>query len=405
VAVVATLVFPTAMTAAGQVADRKPPSVPDDQRVTRVTRTAVTMAWSAARDNVGVAGYRIYLGNRRIATTTRRSFTYRGLRCGRRYVVGLTAFDHAGNASALRFARGAVRTRRCASAAPPAPPPAPPETPASVFLAPNGADGNPCTRARPCASFQKGYDVAAPGAVVELAAGSYTSTSLNGASKVGGRVVFRPAVGAGVTVSREIRTNGVDHVEFQGMAIPAGIYISGSPSNSSDDITFRGASIRTLFVRNSNGFNLIGGDVGGTCDGTSATIGSGSRAYRVRNVLIEGVRFHDITRGCDAGAHVECLFIQETSGLTMRNTTFTNCGVLDVYLNAIGGGGDPDGVIFEGNSFGRTDGGFYTMETGDSEIRLIRNRFGQGIVAGPRTTGCGNQVISGRFPAPLLKAC
>ena len=55
------------------------------------------MSWSAASDNVGVAGYSVYLNGTKVATMTATSHTYTGLVCGSTYTVGLEAFDAAGN--------------------------------------------------------------------------------------------------------------------------------------------------------------------------------------------------------------------------------------------------------------------------------------------------------------------
>ncbi len=86
---------------------------------------------------------------------------------------------------------------------PPPPPQPPPLPPASVFLSPLGSDANPCTQAQPCRSFNRAYRVAASGAAVEVAAGSYGGETLNpDASKSSAAdVIFRPASGADVTVT------------------------------------------------------------------------------------------------------------------------------------------------------------------------------------------------------------
>jgi hypothetical protein len=358
--------------------DHSPPNVPDNQHVTQRTRTLIAMSWNASTDNVGVTGYALYINRVWVANTAGTSFAYTGLRCGIKYRVGLVAYDAAGNVSSILGAEGPVKTSACPPStkkpvkkvqpkkpvtkpqpAKPAPLPPPLSTaPASVFLSPSGSDSSPCTKGAPCATISRAYQVSRLGAVVELAGGTYSSGTISGPSKTGaGVVTFRPAAGAAVTVTGELRTTGQDHLNFESIAFTGGIYISGSSNaDGSDDVTFRTSSIRTLFVRNGDGFNLVGGDVGGTCDGTSGTIGSGDSAFRVSHVLIDGVRFHDITRACNPTSHVECLFVQELSYLTIQNSTFANCDIMDIFFHAIGGGHDPDHVVLKGNHFGKTGG-------------------------------------------------
>ena len=69
----------------------------------------------------------------------------------------------------------------------------------SVFLSPAGNDGSNCSAAAPCRTLDRGYHAAAPGAVVQLAAGSYPGgniTSDASKSAATSRVVLAPAPGA-----------------------------------------------------------------------------------------------------------------------------------------------------------------------------------------------------------------
>ena len=193
-----------------------------------------------------------------------------------------------------------------------------------------------------------------------MAGGSYGGESLSAAAKSGtGRVVFRPASGATVTMTGEFRLTGQNHIELQNMTV-GGMYLTGG----ANDIVFQGVNTSTLYFRVVSNISLLGGSVGGTCMGYSATVGSGVKTGRAVNILIDGVHFHDITRDCNASAHVECLFVQESSYVTIQNSSFTNCGIMDVYVHEIGGGGDPDHIIIQNNSFATTtDGGFYALVT------------------------------------------
>jgi hypothetical protein len=52
-------------------------------------------------------------------------------------------------------------------------------SPATRYVAPTGADGAACTASAPCKSFDRAYQVAQPGDVVEVADGTYGSQTVN----------------------------------------------------------------------------------------------------------------------------------------------------------------------------------------------------------------------------------
>ncbi|MET8037778.1 discoidin domain-containing protein [Streptomyces sp. NPDC005345] len=85
--------------------DTVPPTAPGNLRVTAVSDTSVTLAWSASTDNVGVTGYRIRrftganatpIGTAAANTTT---FTVTGLTASTSYTFDVQALDAAGSVS------------------------------------------------------------------------------------------------------------------------------------------------------------------------------------------------------------------------------------------------------------------------------------------------------------------
>ena len=91
-------------------ADTKAPTAPEKVAVTDVTTTTAKVTWAASTDNVGVAGYNVYLNgsetpvnSETLVTDTEYSLT--DLTAATNYSVTVTAVDAAGNAS-----EGAVRT-------------------------------------------------------------------------------------------------------------------------------------------------------------------------------------------------------------------------------------------------------------------------------------------------------
>ena len=117
------------------VSDKQPPSVPQAQRITGTGQTTIDMAWSASTDNVRATGYELWLDDVKVGTTTGTTYTYSGLSCGTTHMVGLVAFDAAGNRSDRAAASGPASTSACPAPAPlpstnpPAPAPVPPSNP------------------------------------------------------------------------------------------------------------------------------------------------------------------------------------------------------------------------------------------------------------------------------------
>ena len=91
-------------------ADTTAPSVPTRLKGTAVSGTQINLTWIASTDNVGVAGYTVYLNNSPLATTTGISFQHTGLTPGATYSYRVSAFDAAGNNSALTPTAVSVRT-------------------------------------------------------------------------------------------------------------------------------------------------------------------------------------------------------------------------------------------------------------------------------------------------------
>ncbi|HEX3792548.1 MAG TPA: discoidin domain-containing protein [Pseudonocardiaceae bacterium] len=84
----------------GGSSDTQPPSVPSGLHVTAHTSGSVSLAWTAATDNVGVTGYRVFQGGNQVGSTAATSFTVSGLNPATSYTFAVSAQDAAGNSSA-----------------------------------------------------------------------------------------------------------------------------------------------------------------------------------------------------------------------------------------------------------------------------------------------------------------
>ena len=82
--------------------DKEAPTVPSDLKVTDITDTTVKIEWKASKDNVGVAGYEIFVNDKSIGTVNSDVLTAEvaKLAPNTEYTIKVVAFDKAGNKSA-----------------------------------------------------------------------------------------------------------------------------------------------------------------------------------------------------------------------------------------------------------------------------------------------------------------
>jgi cellulose 1,4-beta-cellobiosidase len=89
--------------------DTTPPTAPTGLTVTGTTSSTVSLAWTAATDNVGVTAYNVYRGGTKVATVTSgTAYTDTGLAASTGYTYTVTAQDAAGNVSAASAAVAAT---------------------------------------------------------------------------------------------------------------------------------------------------------------------------------------------------------------------------------------------------------------------------------------------------------
>jgi hypothetical protein len=79
--------------------DTQPPSAPTNLHSTGTTSSSVSLAWTAATDNVGVAGYDVFNGSTKATSVTGTSATVSGLAASTSYTFTVKARDAAGNVS------------------------------------------------------------------------------------------------------------------------------------------------------------------------------------------------------------------------------------------------------------------------------------------------------------------
>ena len=99
--------------------DTSAPTRPRRLTLANATPTSVTVSWRRSSDNVGVAGYEVYLAGRPTMQTTDTAYTIDSLACNTTFRVGVAAYDTVGFKSGTTWI--SVATAACAPAPPPLP--------------------------------------------------------------------------------------------------------------------------------------------------------------------------------------------------------------------------------------------------------------------------------------------
>ena len=238
-----------------------------------------------------------------------------------------------------------------------------------------GSDGNPCTAAAPCRSFDRAYHAAIPGGTVMVAPGSYGPQKISRDARKSSRahVVFEPAGGAAPAVQR-LDIYG-DHVTVRDMRV-------ATWAASGTDITLRNVRANT-FLTNAHRLSVLGGDVGDyapACAAGSqypamdnATV-SPANGQTPTDVLIKGVTFHDFSSANCPASHMDCLQVAGAIRLTISGNKFYRCQVQDLILT--GDFGAMDDITVERNWFGPTVGGGESLDwnpTRDCPGAIVRH--------------------------------
>jgi chitodextrinase len=374
--------------------DTVAPSTPSGLVVSNPTQTALTLSWTASTDNVGVTSYGHYRNGTLVDSGSTTSYTFTSLTCGTTYTLAVDGADAAGNRS--QKAQTAASTSACTP------------TSANVYMSPSGSDTYPCSQPQPCKTFDRAYDVAAPGATVEVAGGSYPGQTINpDSSKTStSDVVFRPAAGASVTVTGEIEANAA-HFELRDMTIDQINF-----PRSADDITLRNVVNHGMWMQGPSNISIIGGEITcGTCNYHSH-IQNASDGHPPTNILWDGVNFHDWAS--QAGEHVECLQILGGDNVTIRNSIFKNCGTAngglgataDLHIAWVATGTAMTKNVLIQNNFFYPSGNPYEIQMDDyANVDLINNSISGPIMIWDRSgPGTGIDIIGNVMKASTCTA-
>jgi hypothetical protein len=276
----------------------------------------------------------------------------------------------------------------------PEPTPEPEPSGTVLHLSPSGSDSSDCGAAAPCRTLNRAYRVAAPGQTVEMAAGTYSDTtlSLDSSKTSTADVVFQPAPGASVTISPQLHVSA-RHLELRGLHLSSKLWVEASAA----DVTFRNDALKNFDLysegtQSSQDISFIGGSIGPSANENSRIASNGpATSASPRNILIDGVAFHDFTVTPGSEAHVECLQVWAVDGLTIRNSTFRNCAVFDIFLQKLpeGAAATPSNILIENNFFDCCGSGYYAIRMADhpgtswKNVTIRNNSLDKGINPDP----------------------
>ena len=328
---------------------------PGSLRLVGVSGSGLAVQWNGAS---GAASYGVYLNGQKYSDAVNTGYTFNALSCGISYRI--TVDSAAANGSRSERATIVGTTNAC--------------PPASVFLSPSGNDANNCSAQAPCRTLDRGYKAAAPGALVQLAGGSYPGGTIgydpakNGA---GARVTMAPAPGQPVSVTGELMVSA-QHLELRDMTMAGGWQTDASAA----DVLMRNLDSVHLFINSSQQVSVIGGRIG-PFNGAPLSYHpqiAASTATPPRDILIDGVTFHD-WRVASAGQHTECLQIGGGDRITVRNSRFVNCEATgNMHITHYGPPSPVTrNVTIENNFFSTTINGYYSIQAYAVQNLLIRN--------------------------------
>jgi hypothetical protein len=231
-----------------------------------------------------------------------------------------------------------------------------PATAAANVAVSTAGDDSTCVRGnltRACATFNRAYQVAQCGDVVEVAAGAYPWQTFWGPSKTcSSHVVFQPAAGAVVSVDHIQNDGGAGWVEIRNFKLLGRMNL------------YRVHDWRVVRI-DGGSFDLVGTNIvmtgndwgpcysSGTpsCEGQNFLSGSTGNS----NIVIDGDVFHDFVI-TGPGDHFECLYVNGSGGpIVIRNSRFSNCQTYGIYFTSFLPGHEYNGTItLDNNWFGPT---------------------------------------------------
>lgn len=276
------------------------------------------------------------------------------------------------------------------------PPPPPPST--NLLVSAAGNDANPCTQAAPCRSFARAWAVVQNGGTIDVS-GSFGNQFFSGGYQSAQPCLNKTAGFRGLPGNKVRALHfGCGTLTFDGINVDAGATKT------------QGAA----FENGGTPFTFRNGSIGNVVDEKGALVdGDG--------IVFDNVNFHDVVIA-SAGVHSECVYAIAVPGMTVRNSRFRNCAVMDILFTWPDWWNPPPpaygDITLEGNTFGdpvgsccsvyvgNTGPGGNTLAARERRNWTVRNNFFEDapFADGAAVGGvyCGN---TGLAPASWTQPC
>jgi hypothetical protein len=426
----------SASVSAAPAADTIAP-IPPQISVKTASSTTLSIVWTGARDNVGVVGYDVRLGDARPFSTTLERADFKNLGCGRRYGIRVVARDEAGNKSLPGVV--SAWTATCGERSGPQPPgegtpqppppggpaaPPPPAAPVTGALAvsPQGSDKNPCTTTAPCATFNRAYAAAQPGQVVQMMGGTYRSQSIQASaakSSASANVVFQPAPGATVAVSNGALIITAAHVEFHHLQMDQSGCTNTKIAPScpqliiqwpAHDVLIDGLKASRFYITGADHVTIANSDFGPSWD-FHGLIHADTAGHRPHDILLNNGSVHDHwnsnackrSGACLAAHHQGCgPTINDAYNVVEDSMRFYNCEDLGQLVKPYR---FPNQNIVIKNSFFGASYGYYSLDLTsvtsmpNQGLQILNNTFTKGVSITAGTHYAGSTFSGNTVPA------
>jgi hypothetical protein len=331
--------------------EHAPPGAPASVAAADPAEDALTVSWQPA--DVAAVSYGVYVDGKLVASSAQPTFRLGGLGCGKTYAIAVDAVDATGSRSPST--RTTATTSSC-----------------TIRVAPDGSDANPCTRAAPCASFDRAYRLAAPGQTILIGRGTYPAQTIRvDPSKVDAPadVVFRPAPGATVDVAGNLVMYG-SHAVFAGspkhddFKLRKLVNEGTAGPTTSNHVTFENLDGESFGIGPNRDITIRGGDWGPSvacfprgsatdpaswcpADGPYALTGNDGNEGNFENVIgpdgdiasqwperivLDGLTIHDQNSLDLDRLHTGGLFLISGGPITIRNTKFSRNAVYQIQV-------------------------------------------------------------------------
>jgi chitodextrinase len=292
--------------------DTQPPTPPALLTQTDASGTGVSLAWEPSIDDVGVAGYLLYVNGVKAGGTALTMYTVGDLACGTSYAVGVAAFDAAGNVS--QVASTTASTSACA-------------TPSGTVNCDIVASPGAGTAQRAIDSAQVGQTVCLHGGIYTPPDSSSPALHFTHGGSSGAPMTVTSYPGEQATVeSANTGTDLVDIPESANYVTLDKLTLIG-PANGypihvqGDDLTFSNSDISS----------------NGTAAGACVLLGSGSYGA-ARNVSVVHDVIHDCGTVPDSVHNPHCIYANNTRNLLLQYDLIYDCVgyVIQLYPQAMG---------------------------------------------------------------------